>query len=225
VSWLRSSLADRLPRGELIALDPRVLTLVAVTTLAVTFLCALPGGVTLLRRRLDGSLLARAWQERGTHRFATAAIGTEAALAVVLVALSLLLTRSVFAIASVDPGWNPAGLVTARLELTGASETTPESRRALYQDLLERLRVLPGVEGAALSGVQLPLVDGQGSFELFVEGQPRTETPQIVVTAQYVSPDYFATMGIRTAEGALFTPQSSWDHAHEVVVNRTFAQR
>lgn len=97
--------------------------------------------------------------------------------------------------ARTDPGFDPEGLVTARLELPTAADSK-EARLAGLGDLLEQLEALPGVESAALAGSRLPLTGGPGNFELYVEDRPRGPRPDVVANAQVVSPRFFHTLGV-----------------------------
>ncbi|HEX9733834.1 MAG TPA: hypothetical protein VGG06_17825 [Thermoanaerobaculia bacterium] len=136
-----------------------------------------------------------------------------------------LLGRSLERLTAVDPGFEADPLLCLRLELPRDAYPDKAQRIGLFRRLLDRLEALPGVKSAAASGVQLPLVGGQGTFELFVESHPRGDGPENVVTAQAVSPGYFRTMGIPLIAGQPFAAGDTWESSRAVIVNEAFARR
>ena len=83
------------------------------------------------------------------QRFRRGLVVTQIALALVLVVAAGLLIRSFERMRGVDPGFEPEGLLTARLELSPVRYETNESIRAFFERLVARVEVLPGVRSAA----------------------------------------------------------------------------
>ncbi|HUP22235.1 MAG TPA: ADOP family duplicated permease [Thermoanaerobaculia bacterium] len=217
-----------LPGIELAVVDARlVVTAVATLVLAGAVTGAVPAfrGAAGENRLLQG--LRRGGWERDRGRLGRVLVATQTAFAVVVVVGATLLGASLLRLRAVDPGFDAERLLTLRFELP-SSETLAadkQARIARLEELVTEVAALPGVESVALAGIALPLADGQGSFEVFVEGQERGAGPATVVNAQYVTAGYFGTMGQTVNAGVTFEPGETWDSGHRVVVNETFAQR
>ncbi|MGH9838275.1 MAG: ABC transporter permease [Blastocatellia bacterium] len=159
------------------------------------------------------------------HRLRHALIVGEVAFALVLLAGAGLFLRGLQRFANLDPGWRVDGLLSGQLSLRGANYTNPPQRATFYQQLEERLSVLPGVERVALSSSQAVWgFNSSGSFK--VEGQPEPrpgEWPEVYF--EPVSPRYFETLGIRLREGRAFTAADTADRPAVVIINETTARR
>jgi putative ABC transport system permease protein len=217
-----------LPGIESVTIDARVILMAAATLVLAG---AVTGAVPALRgaagenRLLQG--LRRGGWERDRGRLGRVLVAAQTAFAVVVVVGATLLGGSLLRLRAVDPGFDAERLLTLRFELPKSEALLADkpARVARLEALLKEVAVLPGVESVALAGIALPLADGQGSFEVFVEGQERGAGPATVVNAQYVTAGYFATMGQTVNAGVTFEPGETWDSGHRVVVNETFAQR
>jgi putative ABC transport system permease protein len=148
----------------------------------------------------------------------------EVALAVLLLIGAGLLVRSFARLRSVDPGFQPSGLLTARIPMAGGRNPTPERRAIFFQQVLDRLAALPGVQSAG--GVNgLPLTGlGVGSF-FAPEGRPPTPEQRPMGVLRSVTPGYFRTMGIPLVAGRLFTDADAKPAAPVILVNQTLVRR
>jgi predicted permease len=111
------------------------------------------------------------------------------------------MARSFWELRAVDPGFDTEGILTLRLSLPEEEYATAGETAAFYEQLLEKLRTLPGV--IAAGGISnLPLTDGESNSGLFFEDFPlqENELPPIIRTNQ-VTPGYFHAMGIPLREG------------------------
>jgi len=197
-------------------------------------------GVTMLTSVLSG--LAPAWQaahtelqtalkEGGRATGGAARAGLRQTLLVVEVGLALvllvgagLLARSMYNLLRVDPGFNPDNLLTLRLNLPPGSYTGLR-RQVFYDECLARAAALPGVRAAALT-YSLP-IDGSNWNTWFIVADkpapPRAELPNNAYIP--ASANYFETMGIRLAQGRLFTSADRAESAPVAIVNETLARR
>ena len=153
VQGLSKLLPESLSKLQNVSLDTRVF----LFTLGVSVLTALVfGGVPAL-------LAARAKPGNTLNEVARDAAGgssgrnvrrvlviSEVALAVVLLVGAGLLIRSFQRLRQVDPGFKPDNLLTMRMVLPYPKYAKPEARRAFYDDLLQRVNELPGVESAGM---------------------------------------------------------------------------
>jgi putative ABC transport system permease protein len=133
--------------------------------------------------------------------------------------------RSFAALTGIDPGFDPRGVLTMVVSVTGAPEAQPQRRAAFYQELVERVRALPGVKAASAIN-HLPLAGDLWGWPFTVEGRPLPR-PGESPTAAYrvVLPGYFEAMGIPLLQGRDVTPADRLGSPGVVVVNDWMARR
>ena len=161
----------------------------------------------------------------GRHRFLQVAVIAQVALTLVLLLGSGVMVRSLARLLDTDPGFNPASTVT--MQVSPPSTRYSWSRRAaLYQQLLQQLRALPGVEVAAFTAT-LPFSDmGLDSSPFSVPGAPPLpDGQQRHANAIPVSPDYFRAMGIPLLRGRDFTDADGPGAAPVVIVDQQLAKQ
>ena len=132
-----------------------------------------------------------------------------------------LMTPQLHPIGAVDAGFDPHGVLTMRLVLTGSPHAaTPERRNAFYREAVARVAAVPGVQSA--SGVNhLPLIGDSWTFRYFVEGRPATPPSQSRNASLPVAfPGYFQTMRIPVLRGRDFTAHDDAKSTPVVIVNR-----
>jgi putative ABC transport system permease protein len=148
----------------------------------------------------------------------------ETALALILLTGAGLMIQTLQRAMAVDTGFRPDHLVTAEFVLNG-DEWTDARQQTFRNDLLARLRALPGVTRAALTFV-LPINGSQWNSVFIVSGKPVPERAQLRSAAfTPVSADYFETVGMRLLRGRLFDARDSDSAPRVAVVNETFANR
>jgi putative ABC transport system permease protein len=160
----------------------------------------------------------------GRHRSVRSTLViTEVALAMVLLAGAGLLIRSFLSLQRVDPGFNPHNLLEATISLPHAQYKLLQCS-ALYSQLLDRIKVLPGVTGAAATLVP-PLRGGAVPMEFAIEGRPAE--PGRFPSAAYsdVSANYFRLMGIPLLRGRVFTQDDRFSAQAVAIVNQAFVRR
>ena len=203
-----SLLADQIPRAENASVDGVVLLFVAAASLLTGLLA---GGVPALRAgRTD---LNETLKEGGRSDSAGAGLFTRRALIVAEVALSLMLLmgagvmlRSLHALRTVETGIVADRVLKMEVNLPDARYGSPEQKRAFYDQLLERVRALPGVVSAGLTDT-LPVTGGGSVQPLVVEGRPELKpSEQPTVAVRGVSAGYFPTMGIPILRGRDVAP-------------------
>ena len=155
----------------------------------------------------------------------------EVALAIILLTGAGLMTRTMYALASVDPGFDPSNVLTLRYSLSGDQSTAAlrqefRGRVAIFgDDLLARVRALPGVERAALA-LSLPIEGSQWGSVFVVGGHPVPARADIPIAAFVpVSAEYFETMRMRLRAGRFFDESDTIASPKTVIVNDTFARR
>jgi putative ABC transport system permease protein len=219
---------DSIPRLETAGLDPRVLA----ATLAVSFLTGIAFGLVpaLQTSRLDlGTSLKEG--ERGSssgagrHRLRRLLMGSEMALALVLLVGAGLMIRTFVALRAVDPGFRPDHVLSAVVSVSGSRAGEGDRRVAFYAEALSRIRALPGVVSASAIN-HLPLAGDTWGEPFHVEGQP-PRRPGERPTADYriVLPGYFETMGRPLVRGRDFDLRDDLGAPEVVIVNAFMAER
>jgi putative ABC transport system permease protein len=162
---------------------------------------------------------------RSGRAMRNALVVSEMALAVIVLIAAGLLIRSFVRLRSVDPGFQPARVLTARVPLAGGRNSAPARRVAFFQDLAARVAMLPGVRAVgAVNGVPL---SGLGLGSLFaVDGRPAPSAEQRpMAVLRSVTPGYFQTMGIPLVAGRALADSDNQQRAPVILVNQTLARR
>jgi putative ABC transport system permease protein len=151
----------------------------------------------------------------------------EIALALVLMVGAGLLIRSLLQLYHAGTGFTPQNVLSLAIDLPRSAYPRPAQRAAFYQQLLERLAVLPGVERVGATS-NLPLGKTSAYFLVLfaAEGKPPAEKFQDQFAGEFtVSADYFGAMGITLVRGRPFTRQEVEAAAPVLIINQTMAQR
>jgi predicted permease len=227
VRGLLAAYPTSVPRMSGVGIDVSALLFTLVLSVATGIVFGLAPGASRRVRDLVTALKEgghRGATDGGRHRLRRALVIGEVALAVVLVTGAGLLIRTVYNLANVDAGFDRWRRVTFSMTLPSAT-TEPDTRAVAYQRLLDKLRVVPGVQGAtAMSG--LPFDDNSPVRGTRIENYTSaTGQPWEVVSHQRVMSDYFETMGIPIVAGRGFEPADVTASGNVVVINETLASR
>lgn len=232
VRLIASAGPPELPRLASLSLDARAVTAAVVLAMASGVLFGL-APLRLLTRRDAGDALRGAGRRTGgagTWRTRAVLVAGNVAMAAVLLAGSGVLVRSVTRLLAVDPGFTPDGVLTMRLWAGGARFTQGETPQqiaaavAFYDQVLSRVRTLPGVT-AASSVTTLPLGGDIDSFGFHVAGRLSANPADAPSADRFVvTSDYFATMGIPLLRGRLIDARDGPQAERVAVVNRQAAE-
>ena len=215
------------PRMSEIAIDLSVLLFALGVSMATGVLFGVAPVVQ--RRRNDLVTAVKEGGDRGAsgagrHHIRRTLVVAEVALAVMLVMGAGVLIRTVYNLTSVDGGFDRSRLVT--FSMTLAEPYDPDTRAPAYQRLLDKLRVTPGVQGAAvMSG--LPPNRSPEAIPTRIENHTASDgSPvEIIEYYQFVMGDYFETMGVPIVAGRSFEPADAASPSKVVIVNETLANR
>jgi putative ABC transport system permease protein len=228
LNLIRNFLPVRLHLGETVRIDPIVLMFTLVIAIVSGVVTGLAPVLAATRPRLDEALKegsSRTTEPGSHHRIHRALVIAEVAVAMVLLSSSGLLIRSFAHMASLDPGFNPDGVLTLRIALPARKYPTDQSRAAFYSQLLERAAAIPGVQNAAI-GAGLPLIGTRSGVGTWFEGRPAPPPggrPTIPMAG--VSSDYFETLKIPLPRGRAFAEADRENSPHVVIVNQAFADQ
>jgi predicted permease len=180
--------------------------------------------VTALKDASPGSSGSRVLWGRG-NGLRRMLVVCELALSVMLLIAAGLLVRSFALLQRVSPGFNPAGVLTLELTMSGDKYKDPQLVRATYRQLWERLERLPGVTGAG--GVSsLPLSEMFAWGPITVEGRVLPPGEKFINADERVAGGhYFEAMQIPLRQGRLFNDQDTPTNPPVVIVDEYMAQQ
>ena len=215
------------PRLGAITMDRSVLAF----TMIVATLTGLIFGLAPARRgfrtnpndslRETGARGAAGGNSRGASR---ALVVSEVALALVLVVGAGLLVKSLVRLQHESPGFTIDRIFTFNVNLPGTKYPNAAPRE-FYRRLLNEIRAVPGVQHAA-SINYAPMTNFGFNGGFAVQGQPPFDQGKAPVTEfRFVSPGYFATMGIPVVRGTDFTDQHDGTDRPVVIINDTMARQ
>jgi predicted permease len=161
---------------------------------------------------------------QGKTRLRKLLLSLEVALTVVLLIGAGLLLKSYQKLRSSDMGCVTDNVLTMRLSLPEAHYPEGVQRAAFFEELLMRLRSLPGVSSAALINV----VPGQGyggdNIISVAEHPPLPPGQAQIARRRFCDPGYFAALQIPLVRGRIFTDQERVDRADKVVIGQLLAR-
>jgi putative ABC transport system permease protein len=209
-------------------LDAPALLFALCATLATGVLFGLAPALAASRASLTGALKeggvalrhrsgARLFGGRG------ALVAAEVALALVLLAGSGLMLRSLSKLLAQDPGFDPRGVLTLRLTMPSGAPPR-DSLPGFYVQLIERLNAIPGASGASL-GDCAPLGGGCNGTRMTFVDRPEIDfahAPSVGV--HWVTPAWFATLRVPLKAGRMFTDADRAGAPKVVVVNEAAAR-
>jgi predicted permease len=149
---------------------------------------------------------------------------TEVACSIVLLAGFGLLTRALWRVQAVDPGFLADHVLTVRTSLPMPQYEKPETREPFYRHVLDETRRIPGVTAAAYTSF-LPLVMGGGIWPVEIEGHPEDLGSRRTASLRFVTPEYFAAMGIPLLAGRDVSQSDARTAPFVVLVSRSLVQR
>ncbi len=156
---------------------------------------------------------------RANDRARRLIVGVEVAVSVMLICGALLLFKSLARMQRVDIGARIDRVVTMAIDLPWARYPSGHYWAAFYPLLMERVKAIPGVESASISG-DVPL-EGTGGENLRLPGGDE----RLLVRFKRADADYFATMGIPVLSGRGFTDGDRIGSPYITVINEALARR
>ncbi len=168
---------------------------------------------------------ARTGGSKLTRRLRGSLVVVEVTMAAVLLVGAGLLVRSLLRLQAMPLGFAPENVITMQVSLPGAKYGDNAQRVNFFDQLLERLRNVPGVIDAA-AAERIPGSGGNWATEITVEGaEAPTDKTQSSADAHAVTPHYFRAMGIPVLQGQEFSDQYRNDRPLELIVSESFARR
>ncbi len=205
---------------------PALLFSLGVTGLAVILFGlapALHGSRADLQTALHES--ARSSASGGRRMVLRTLVTGEVCLAVLLLVTAALLFQALRSAMKVDPGFRPQGVLTYRVALAQASYPDRPACVKFFENLVERMRTLPGVTAAG--GATLPPLSGHWGQFFVAEGTPPVSTSQEdpVILQVLATPGYLDAVGMTLLSGRHFTERDGVGDKRVAIVNQAFAKR
>jgi putative ABC transport system permease protein len=162
---------------------------------------------------------------RGQHRLRGALAIAETALALVLLVGAGLMLKSLYHLIQVSPGFQPARVLSMEMDLRTDQYSKDPAILNFWQQVLDRVRVIPGVESAAL-GTDVPLTGNHRRSDITVEGLPIPGPGEFPHPDRHtVSAGYITAMGIPLLRGRNFSDADNETAPDVALINSTMARR
>jgi len=226
VQLIVAFLASKLPRASAITVDGFVLAFTLAVSLAAGILAGLVPAFRLSNVNVSEALKqgTRTSSDTGGNRTRGVLVVSEVALSLMLLVGAGLLIRTLWALRKVDPGLDPHNVVAVIPSVSRTTFPQPAQEIAFYQQLVDKLKPLPGVESAAVID-DLPL-NGGSNQPIQIEGRPlQAMADQPEVAVRMSSPGYFHTMHIPLLRGRDFGDQDTPASPGTIIISQSLAQR
>ncbi|MCM3871733.1 MAG: ABC transporter permease [Pyrinomonadaceae bacterium] len=217
-----------LPRMDNVSVDGRALAFTAAITFLTGIIFGLVPALQASKPNLNETMkdAARGSSEGGRRKLVrNTLVVLEVASALVLLVGAGLMIKSFYRLQEVDPGFNPNNALTTSVELPKQRYPEETQQVAFFQQLIERVGALPGVEAAGASCV-VPMTGDDFVLAFEIDGQPPLQPGATQSTNYYsVSSDYFKAMGIPLSRGRVFNERDTKQSPRVAVINETMATK
>ena len=211
-----------------IGIDWQVLAFTLVLSLVTSFVFGLAPALQASKLDLNETLKEGGRGSSGgvkQNRLRSLLVITEVALALVLLIASGLMIKSFLRLQSVNPGFNPANLITLEMQLPENKYSDKDRQAIFQQQLVQRVAQVPGVQSVGTVD-NLPFSGNEFNVGYSIEGQPplnAAERPRAFL--RNVSPNYFEAMGIPLRKGRGFTESDNANAPAATIINETAARK
>jgi predicted permease len=225
IDLLNGLLKQQLPVVHAASLDLPVLAFTLGLAVVSGLLFGIVPALSASRTAPAEILHAQGRVSAGRGRARRVLVATEIALALALSSGAGLLARSFLAVSQVTPGFQSTSVYATHVAAPESRLGKPDSLAVWYDELLTRLRAVPGVESVGAI-VNLPLEGSNRNGDFIIEGRPQPGSSERWLTEmQVVSPGYFEAMRIPIVFGRALSAGDRRGGQHAVVVNQAFTRR
>ncbi len=213
-----------IPRLAQASIDGQVLGFSLVLAVLTSVLFGLAPALRASKIDLAGSLKEQMRGSTSRHdRVRGVLVVAQVTLGLVLVTGAGLLMASFLHLENGDLGLKPDHLLTYSFDLPESQYKAPQ-QVAFYDQLLDRMRALPGVQSAA--GIwPLPLGGDNATVSFDIQERPTGPSNRPSARMAFASPDYFRTAGISLLRGRYFTDRDDKSAPRVLIVNKAFADK
>ena len=210
-------LLDVSPNWRVLAFTAAISVLVGV---ALGLVPALRATRLELTPALKDGVVAGSGQRR-SWTLGRTLVAAQLALGVFVICVAVLLGRSLHNLRTLDAGFRGDHVLLFTIDSYGTT-VTPDRRGAIYREVLDRLRGLPGVASASVSR-SVPVHTSGNARALAMPGDP-DKVMDRSVWLNMITPDYFKTFGIRLLRGRDFTALDTRESQKVAIVNEAMAK-
>ncbi|MGC2695833.1 MAG: ABC transporter permease [Candidatus Angelobacter sp.] len=221
--------ADRLanvPYLKHMGMDASVLLFAFALAVITGIVFALAPALQASSTNVQGALKegSRSSHSGSWRRFASALVIGEVALAMVLLTGSGLMAKSLYRLLDVNPGFDQHNLLGLGVGLSQSRFPKEPEQMQAQQDLLQRIRAVPGVKSVGSSSM-LPVSNGGNTSNLRVVGVPSATPQGREANSRSVDRTYFQTLGAELLQGSWFTEADNATGPQRVIINKTLADQ
>lgn len=220
-----AAVPGNLPRSETIGVNGTVLWFTLGVSIAVGILFGLAPVLKISRADVQNSLKQGNPGSTGGHQRTLSGLTVvQTALTLVLLAGAGLLLRTIRNLWEVNPGFDTGHVLTFKASLSPAATNTGAGIRNGYQQMMERIRSIPGVQAADFT-MLVPLTRDDNEAPFWIDSQKPAvpqNAPRMVVFD--TGPDYLHTMGIPLVQGRFFTAEDTTNSPCVGVIDTVLAQ-
>jgi putative ABC transport system permease protein len=211
--------------GAAIRLDWRVLAFTFAVATLTGILFGLVPALTATNPRLN-ELLKDSASAQSLHRqrLRSLFVIAQVALSLALLISAGLMVKSLWLLQRAELGFNPERLLKIDIPLSPGKYAEARQKTVFYEQMLERINALPGVEAASISN-NLPLRAPNRTL-FIIEGRPSPARDNMPAAADFVvSPQYFRSISVTLRAGRMFDAQDNADSPLVGIISETAAQR
>jgi predicted permease len=215
-----------LPRMESIGVDGWVLAFTLAVSLLTGILFGLAPALHASAANLHETLKEGSrGSSAGHRRMRSLLVVSEVAAALVLLVGAGLMLRTVSSLGGLNPGFDPHRVLTFSLGLSPANTSSTERIRQTFDQTVERIRAVPGVERAAVTAL-IPLDGRDNELPFYVKGRPRpTSQGDMLWALLYATgPGYLEAMRIPLLRGRYLEPQDMGPGSRVIVIDEVMAR-
>ena len=228
VRLIMAFLVDKVPHSIAVRLDGKVLAFTAAIAVATGILAGLLPALRLTRADVSQSLkqgLGRTDADSSGHRTRSILVVAEVALSLILLVGAGLMIRSFQSLHGVNPGFDSHHVLTMTAMVSNAKFSLPAQQVTFFEQALQRVRTLPGVEAAGVID-DVPLNNGGSHQPVAIEGRPTlpmSEQPEVDV--RLTSRGYMSALHIPILRGRDFSDADVAGRPAVILISESMARQ
>jgi putative ABC transport system permease protein len=218
---------DNIPRLNEVGVDARVFGFTLAVSLVTGILFGLIPAVHASKPDLNEALKEGSRGSMGSaagKRTRSVLVAVEVALSLVLLIGAGLMIKSFLRLQEMNLGFNPDNVLAVNLSLSSFKYPEDRQQVTFFQEALERLQSLPGIQSAGAT-TGLPLTLNLNGSDFRIEGRPDPEAgKEMIINTRSISPGYFRTLGIALIKGRDFSDRDKSDAPKAAIINNDLAR-
>ncbi|MCP9496320.1 MAG: ADOP family duplicated permease, partial [Pyrinomonadaceae bacterium MAG19_C2-C3] len=220
--------SSTLPRARELAIDAQTLLFTLLVSLLTGLLFGLAPAIQASKTNLNSTLKEGGRSQSASlrrGRLRSLLVVTQIALSLVLLVSAGLFIKSFRQLRNVSTGFDPEGVATMLISLPRTGYAESRQKALFFQQVLERVSSLPGVQAAGVV-TNLPLGNSLTSSSFEIEGHPPAAPDESrTASKSIISQDYFRAMSIPLLKGRALSERDATDAPGVVVINGAMARR